>query len=138
MYHQSHGRAKNKAQKNILDELSPPELQANMENLCKLTYDSLKKIEVVFTETQLSSVGCLSAAADLGFLSAAACVGIEGHGEDACSFKHHTVQKFFAALHVVRACNRAPEKKSIGDLIVELGVGRLSADFSQRSSVNHF
>ena len=80
--------------------MSPPELQANMENLCKLTYDSL--IEVILTKTQLSSMCCLSAAADLGFSSTAACVGIQGHGEDAYSFKHHTrLQEFFAALHVV-------------------------------------
>ena len=62
MLRQSCGRAKKKAPKNILDELSPPELQATMENLCKLAYDTLKKTEVVFTETQLSSASCLSAA----------------------------------------------------------------------------
>ena len=61
MLRQSCGRAKKKAPKNILDELSPPELQATMENLCKLAFDSLKKNEVVFTETQLLSASCLSA-----------------------------------------------------------------------------
>ena len=122
MLRQSCGRAKKKAPKNILDELSPPELQATMENLCKLAYDTLKKTEVVFTETQLSSASCLSAAGDLGFLSSSPCVGIEGHDEDAYSFQHHTMQEFFAALHAVREYNRAPEKKSIGDLVAELGV----------------
>ena len=122
MLRQSCGRAKKKAPKNILDELSPPELQVTMENLCKLAYDTLKKTEVVFTETQLSSASCLSAAGDLGFLSSSPCVGIEGHDEDAYSFQHHTMQEFFAALHAVRECNRAPEKKSIGDLVAELGV----------------
>ena len=122
MLRQSCGRAKKKAPKNILDELSPPELQATMENLCKLAYDTLKKTEVVFTETQLSSASCLSAVADLGFLSSSPCVGIEGHDEDAYSFQHHTMQEFFAALHAVREYNRAPEKKSIGNLVAELGV----------------
>ena len=122
MLRQSCGRAKKKAPKNILDELSPPELQVTMENLCKLAYDTLKKTEVVFTETQLSSASCLSAAGDLGFLSSSPCVGIEGHDEDAYSFQHHTMQEFFAALHAVREYNRAPEKKSIGDLVAELGV----------------
>ena len=95
MLRQSCGRAKKKAPKNILDELSPPELQVTMENLCKLAYDTLKKTEVVFTETQLSSASCLSAAGDLGFLSSSPCVGIEGHDEDAYSFQHHTMQEFF-------------------------------------------
>ena len=122
MLRQSCGRAKKKAPKNILDELSPPELQVTMENLCKLAYDTLKKTEVVFTETQLSSASCLSAAGDLGFLSSSPCVGIEGHDEDAYSFQHHTMQEFFAALHAVREYNRAPVKKSIGDLVAELGV----------------
>ena len=122
MLRQSCGRAKIKAPKNILDELPPPKLHATMENLCKLAYDSLKKSEVVFTETQLSSASCLSAAADLGFLSSSPCISIEGHDEDAYSFQHHTMQEFFAALHAVREYNRAPEKKSIGDLVVEHGV----------------
>ena len=61
-------------------------------------------------------------AADLGFLSSSPCVGIEGHDEDAYSFQHHTMQEFFAALHAVRECNRAPDKTSIGGLVVELGV----------------
>ena len=122
MLRQSCGRAKKKAPKNILDELSPPELQVTMENLCKLAYDTLKETEAVFTETQLSSASCLSAAGDLGFLSSSPCVGIEGHNEDAYSFQHHTMQEFFAALHAVRESNRAPEKKSIGDLVAKLGV----------------
>ena len=92
MLRQSCGRAKKKAPKNILDELSPPELQVTMENLSQLAYGTLKKTEVVYTETQLSSASCLSAAGDLGFLSSSPCAGIEGHNEDAYSFQHHTMQ----------------------------------------------
>ena len=103
-----------KAPKNILDELSPPELQATMENLCKLAFDTLKKTEVVFTETQLSSAGCLSAAADLGFLSSSPGVNIAGHDEDAYSFQHHTMQEFFAAVHVARECNRTMARRTGG------------------------
>ena len=140
MLRQSCGRATKKAPKNILDELSPPELQATIENLCKLAYDSLKKTEVVFTETQLSSARCLSAASDLGFLSSSPGVNITGHDEDAYSFQHHTMQEFFAAVHVVRECNRAAMRRTggvvqalrrkfkkakpsfIADLVDELGV----------------
>ena len=32
------------------------------------------------------------------------------------------MQEFFAAVHAVRECNRTPKKKSISDLVVELGV----------------
>ena len=114
MLRQSCGRSMRKAPKNILDELSPPELQATMENLCKLAYDTLKKTEVVFTETQLSSAGCLSAAADLGFLSSSPGVNIAGHDEDAYSFQHHTMQEFFAAVHVARECNRTTARRTGG------------------------
>ena len=114
MIRQSCRRAKQKVPKNILAELSPPELQATMENLCKLAYDSLKKSEVVFTETQLSSAGCLSAAADLGFLSSSPGVSIAGHDEDAYSFQHHTMQEFFAAVYVVRECNRTSIRRTEG------------------------
>ena len=103
-----------KAPKNLLDELSPPELQATMQNLCKLAFDTLKKTEVVFTETQLSSAGCLSAAADLGFLSSSPGVNIAGHDEDAYSFQHHTMQEFFAAVHVARECNRTTSRRTGG------------------------
>ena len=73
-----------------------------MENLCKLAYDTLKKTEVVFTETQLSSASFLSAASDLKFLSSPPGVNVAGHDEDAYSFQHHTMQEFFAAVHVAR------------------------------------
>ena len=114
MLRQSCGRSMRKAPKNLLNELSPPELQATMENLCKLAYDTLKKSEVVFTETQLSSAGCLSAAADLGFLSSSPGVNIAGHDEDAYSFQHHTMQEFFAAVHVARECNRTVIRRTGG------------------------
>ena len=146
MLRQSCGRTKKKAPKNILDKLSPPELQVTMENLCKLAYESLKKNQVVFTETQLSSASCLSAVADLGFLSSSPCVGIEGHYEDAYSFQHHTMQEFFAAMHVVRERNRTTMRRTegvrealrrmfkrakpsfIADLVNELG---LDGDYAQ-------
>ena len=80
MLRQSCRRAKKKAPKNILEKLS------------QLAYGTLKKTEVVYTETQLSSASCLSAAGDLGFLSSSPCVGIEGHNEDAYSFQHHMMQ----------------------------------------------
>ena len=114
MLRQSCGRSMRKAPKNLLDELSPPELQATMQNLCKLAFDTLKKTEVVFTETQLLSAGCLSAAADLGFLSSSPGVNIAGHDEDAYSFQHHTMQEFFAAVHVARECNRTTSRRTGG------------------------
>ena len=120
MLRQSTERVKTKVPKNILDELSPPELQAIVENLCKLAFDSLKKSEVVFTETQLSSARCLSATSYLGFLSASPAVNIAGHDEDAYSFQHHTMQEFFAAVHVVRECNRTAARRT-GGIIKALG-----------------
>ena len=114
MLRQSTERARTKAPKNILDELSPPELQATMENLCKLAYDGLKKKEVIFTETQLSSASCLSASSELGFLSSSPGVNIAGHDEDAYSFQHHTMQEFFAAVHVVREYNRTTTRRTGG------------------------
>ena len=114
MLRQSTERARTKAPKNILDELSPPELQATMENLCKLAYDGLKKKEVIFTETQLSSASCLSAASELGFLSSSPSMNVAGHDEDAYSFQHHTMQEFFAAVHVVREYNRTTTRRTGG------------------------
>ena len=105
----------------ILDELSPPALQAAVENLCKLAYEGLAEKKVVFKKSELRAAGCLGTAVGLGFLSSTPSVSIAGHGEDAYSFQHHTMLEFFAAVHAVRICIRKA-KRNIGDLVSELGV----------------
>ena len=121
MLRQSCGRAMKKAPNNIPDELSPLELQVTMENLCKLAYDSLKKSEVVFMETWLSSSACLSTASDLGFiiiiilfLSSSPGMNIAGHNDNAYSFQHHTMLEFFAAVHVVQMSSRKATRRTGG------------------------
>ena len=113
---QSAERAMEPSPKNVLDELSPPELHTTMENLCKLAFDALGKKQVVFKESELKSVGCLDAAAELGLLSSSPGVSIAGYGEDAYSFSHHTMLEFFAAVHAVRKCIRKANT-SVGDFV---------------------
>ena len=100
----------------ILDELSPPEFQATMENMCKLAFDALAKKQVIFTKSELTSSGCLGAAAKLGLLSSSPGVNIAGYGEDAYSFSHHTILEFFAAVHAVRKCIRTAST-TIGEFV---------------------
>ena len=53
----------------ILGDLSPPDLQVAVENLCKLAYEGLAKKKVVFKKSELGAAGCLGTAVELGFLS---------------------------------------------------------------------
>ena len=121
MLQQSAKQAKKKAPKNIFDELSPPHLQATMQNLCKLAYNGLKSTQAVFTESQLSSAKCLGAAAELGFLSLSDARTLVDQDEDWYAFQHDTMQEFLAAVHIIRECTRPAADKSIGDFVEELG-----------------
>ena len=106
---------------NILDDLSSPDLQEAVENLCKLAYEGLAEKKVVFKKSELQAAGCLGTAVELGFLSSTPSVSIAGHGEDAYSFQHHTMLEFFAAVHAVRDRIRKA-KRNISNLVRELGV----------------
>ena len=106
---------------NILDDLSSPDLQEAVENLCKLAYEGLAEKKVVFKKSELRAAGCLRTAVELGFLSSTPNVSIAGHGEDAYSFQHHTMFEFFAAVHAVRDRIRKA-KRNISNLVGELGV----------------
>ena len=105
----------------ILDDLSSPDSQEAVENLCKLAYEGLAEKKVVFKKSELRAAGCLGTAVELGFLSSTPSVSIAGHGEDAYSFQHHTMFEFFAAVHAVRDRIRKT-KRNISDLVGELGV----------------
>ena len=121
MLQQTTEREMEEIPKSILDDLSPPDLQVAVENLCKLAYEGLAEKKVVFTKSELRAAGCLGTAVELGFLSSTPSVSIAGQGEDAYSFQHHTMLEFFAAVHTVRDRIRKA-KESIADLISKLGV----------------
>ena len=116
MLEQSVERVSECIPESILDELSPPEFQATMENMCKLAFDALAKKQVIFTKSELTSSGCLGAAAKLGLLSSSPGVNIAGYGQDVYSFSHHTMLEFFAAVHAVRKCIRTAST-SIGEFV---------------------
>ena len=105
----------------ILGDLSPPDLQVAVENLCKLAYEGLAKKKVVLKKSELGAAGCLGTAVELGFLSSTPSLSIAGQGEDAYSFQHHTMLEFFAAVHTVRDRIRK-SKSSIAGLVRELGI----------------
>ena len=116
MLEQSVERVSECIPESILDELSPPEFQVTMENMCKLAFDALAKKQVIFTKSELTSSGCLGAAAELGLLSSSPGVNIAGYGEDVYSFSHHTMLEFFAAVHAVRKCIRTAST-TIGEFV---------------------
>ena len=120
MLEQSAKRSGHKTPSSILAELSPPGLQAAVASLSKMAYEGLSKKQVMFTETEVKSAGCLGAAVELGFLSLSPGVKIAGHGEDAFTFQHHTMMEFFSAVHAVREYIR-PGKKSVVELLEEHG-----------------
>ena len=120
MLEQSARRSGHKTPSSIFAELSPPGLQTAVVNLSKMAYEGLSKKQVMFTETEVKSAGCLGAALELGFLSLSPGVNIPGHGEDAFTFQHHTMTEFFAAVHAVRQYIR-PGKKSVAELLEEHG-----------------
>ena len=121
MLEQSAKRTRHKAPSSIFAELSPPSLQAAVANLSKMAYEGLSKKQVIFTETEVKSAGCLGAPRlNLGFLSVSSGVNIPGQGEDVFTFRHHTIMEFFSAVHAVREYIR-PGKKSVTELLKEHG-----------------
>ena len=109
------------APSSILERLSPTHLHVAVANLAQLAYSALAKRSVLLSRLELEEAGCLDYAVRLGFLSSSPGANVAGRGQDVYSFPHHTMLEFFAAMHAVRQLVGA-SKKSIGDLVGELGV----------------
>ena len=105
----------------ILADLSPQHLHVAVVNLSRLAYHALAKKSVVFRKSELEEASCLEYAVQLGLLSSSPGTNIAGRAQDVYSFPHHTMLEFFAAVHAVRQLIGAG-KKTIGDLVSELGV----------------
>ena len=105
----------------ILAELSPEHLHVAVVNLSRLAYHALAKKSVVFRKSELEEASCLGYAVQLGLLSSSPGTNIARRAQDVYSFPHHTMLEFFAAVHAVRQLIGAG-KKTIGDLVSELGV----------------